>query len=111
MQHWVLLVCAIIFEVAGTTSMKLSEGFDKLVPSVFIFVFYAASFVALTFAIKKIELSVAYAIWSGLGTALVSVVGMYYFRETLTAIKLVSILLIIIGVVGLNIGGGLKGTH
>jgi len=105
MQHWLFLAGAIALEVAGTTSMKLSEEFNKLVPSVLLFVFYAASFVALTLALKKIEVSVAYAVWSGVGTALIAAIGMLYFRETVTTLKLVSILLIIIGVVGLNLNG------
>lgn len=105
MQHWLVLFGAIVFEVAGTMAMKLSEGFTKLVPSVLLFVFYAVAFVGLTFAIKKIEVSVAYAVWSGLGTALIAAVGMVYFRESVTLVKLISLMLIVIGVVGLNLGG------
>lgn len=105
MQHWLFLAVAIVLEVAGTTSMKLSEGFTKLAPSVLLFVFYAASFVALTFALKRIEVSVAYAVWSGVGTALIAAIGILYFREAATVLKLVSILLIIVGVVGLNFNG------
>ena len=73
--------------------MKLSAGFTKLVPSLLLFVFYAASFIALTFALKKIDVSVAYAIWSGVGTALIVIIGIMYFREAVTALKLVAILL------------------
>ena len=105
MTHWFFLAGAIVLEVAGTTAMKLSEGFTRLAPSVLIFVFYAASFVALTFALKKIEVSVAYAVWSGIGTALIAAIGILYFREEATALKFISLLLIIIGVVGLNLGG------
>jgi small multidrug resistance pump len=105
MQHWLFLASAIALEVAGTTSMKLSAGFTRLIPSLLLFVFYAASFVALTFALKKIEVSVAYAVWSGVGTALIATIGILYFREAVTALKLVSVLLIIVGVVGLNLGG------
>jgi len=105
MQHWFFLAGAIALEVAGTTSMKLSEGFTKLVPSVLLFVFYAASFVALTLALKKIEVSVAYAVWSGVGTALIAAIGILYFREAATVLKFISILLIIVGVVGLNLSG------
>ena len=105
MQHWLVLFGAIVFEVAGTMAMKLSEGFTKLVPSVLLFVFYAVAFVGLTFAIKKIEVSVAYAVWSGLGTALIAAIGMLYFRESVTLIKLISLMMIVLGVVGLNIGG------
>ena len=105
MTHWLFLAGAIVLEVAGTTAMKLSEGFTRLAPSVLIFVFYSASFVALTFALKKIEVSVAYAVWSGIGTALIAAIGILYFREEATALKFISLLLIIIGVVGLNLGG------
>ncbi|MES9871566.1 MAG: multidrug efflux SMR transporter [Candidatus Sedimenticola sp. 6PFRAG7] len=103
MQHWLILAGAIVLEVAGTTSMKLSEGFTKLTPSILIFVFYAASFTALTLALKKIEVSVAYAVWSGAGTALIAMIGVIYFSESLTLIKIISILLIIGGVIGLNL--------
>jgi small multidrug resistance pump len=104
-KAWIFLILAILFEVAGTTSMKLSEGFSKLIPSILLFVFYAASFVAVTFALEKIDISVAYAVWSGVGTALITIVGILFFRETVTVLKIVSIILIIIGVVGLNLAG------
>ena len=104
MHPWLLLVSAIALEVAGTTSMKLSQGFTRLVPSVLLFVCYVASFVALTLALKNVEVSVAYAVWAGVGTALVAAIGIVYFREELTALKLVSLLFIIVGVVGLNLG-------
>lgn len=105
MQHWFFLAGAIALEVAGTTAMKLSASFTKLVPSVLLFVFYAASFVALTLALKKIDVSVAYAVWSGVGTALIAAIGILYFREPATALKFISILLIIAGVAGLLLGG------
>jgi small multidrug resistance pump len=104
-KAWIFLVLAILFEVAGTTSMKLSEGFSRLIPSILLFVFYAASFVSVTFALEKIDVSVAYAVWSGVGTALISIIGIFFFRETVTVLKIVSIILIIIGVVGLNLAG------
>ena len=80
--------------------MKLAGGFSKLWPSIF----YAAAFVTLTFAIKKIDISVAYAIWSGVGTALIALVGILYFKEAATMLKFASIFLIIAGVAGLKIG-------
>ena len=104
LKYWGILALAILLEVAGTVSMKLSDGFTKIVPSVMIFIFYAASFVALTFAIKKIEISVAYAVWSGVGTALIAVIGILYFKEAATMLKFASIFLIIAGVIGLKIG-------
>lgn len=105
MESWLYLVGAIAFEVAGTTCMKLSEGFARLVPSILIFVFYALSFTALTIAIKTIDVSVVYAIWSGIGTALIATIGILYFKESVTILKFASIGLIIIGVVGLNLSG------
>jgi len=105
MVYWFYLILAIIFEVIGTTSMKLSDGFTKTLPSILMFVFYILSLTALTFALKKFDVSTAYAIWSGLGTALITVVGFYLFKESLTPMKIVSIGLIIIGVIGLHLSG------
>ena len=84
MHHWLFLSGAILFEVAGTISMKLSEGFTRPIPSVLIFVFYIVSFVALTFALEKIEVSTAYTIWAGVGTALVAIIGFIYFGDSAT---------------------------
>ena len=100
-MHWIHLFTAIIFEVAGTISMRMSEGFARLVPSVLMFVCYAISFVALAFALRKIEVSVSYAVWSGVGTALVTLFGIVYFRESVSVLKIISVALIIIGIVGL----------
>lgn len=102
---WVYLVLAIVSEVAGTTSMKLSEGFTRVGPSVMILVFYAISLVLLTLSLRSIDVSVAYAIWSGLGTALIAAIGILWFGEPGTALKLVSLALIVAGVVGLNLAG------
>jgi small multidrug resistance pump len=103
---WLYLTLAILLEVSGTTCMKLSQGFTKLVPSVLLFVFYTLSMGMLTLALKRIDVSVAYAVWSGVGTALIATIGVLWFKEPLTALKLISIGLIIIGVVGLNLSGG-----
>lgn len=105
-MSWFYLVLAIILEVSGTTSMKLSQGFTKMLPSVFMFVFYILSLVSLTLALKKIDVSVAYAVWSGLGTTLIAIIGIFYFKEPSSVIKILSIGLIILGVIGLNLSGG-----
>ncbi len=101
-MHWVLLTAAIVLEVAGTTNMKLSEGFTRPLSSVLIFVFYGLSFTAFTFALKKLDLSLSYAIWAGAGTALIAAIGVIWFKEPITALKVGSVVLIIIGIVGLN---------
>jgi len=105
---YLYLLGAIVLEVCGTTSMKLSQGFTRLLPSVLIFIFYGLSFTLLTMVLKRIEVSIAYAIWSGVGTALIAGVGIVYFRETLTWLKIVSLALVIIGVIGLNLSGGVR---
>ncbi len=102
-MYWFFLFLAIIFEVLGTTSMKLSEGFTKIVPSLGMLLFYLLSLAALTIALKKIEMSVAYAIWAGVGTALITIIGLFLFKESLSLLKIISILFIIIGVVGLHL--------
>ena len=104
MLHWFCLAGAIALEIAGTISMKLSEGFTRTLPSVLIFVFYAASFSLMTVAVKKIDVSVSYAIWSGVGTTAIALIGVYWFRESLTTMQIASIVLIITGVIGLRVG-------
>ena len=99
--YWLFLVAAILCEVTATTSMKLSEGFTKMVPSTVMMVGYLASGVLMTFAIKRIELSIAYAIWAGLGVTLTTIIGISYFKETLTLMKIISAALIVAGVMGL----------
>lgn len=103
MNHYYLLLLAIAFEVCGTTCMKLSEGFSKLFPSVLIFLFYAISFFFFTLALKGIDVSIAYAIWAGLGTALITVVGIFWFKEPATALKMISLFVVVAGVIGLHL--------
>lgn len=102
-MHWYYLVAAIALEVCGTVCMKISDGLEKLVPSVLVYVFYMASFYYLAGAIKHIDVGIAYAIWAGSGTALVAIVGVTYFREPFTVAKMIFTLLIIVGVVGLKL--------
>jgi small multidrug resistance pump len=105
-MSWVYLVLAILFEVGGTTSMKLSENFTRWIPSVAIFVLYGLSLVGMTLALKRIEMGIVYAVWSGVGTALIAIIGVMYFNEEMGFIKIVSLVLIVAGVVGLNLTGG-----
>lgn len=100
---WLLLTMTIVFEVLGTTMMKLSNGFTNLAPSIGVFVCYAVSLAGITLVLRHMELSVAYAIWSGVGTALTAVIGIYVFREPATVIKIASLGLIIAGVIGLKL--------
>ncbi len=99
---WFFLSGAILFEVAGTTCMKLSKGFTEWVPSAMMFALYGCAFFLNTIATKSIDLSVAYAIWSGVGTALTAAIGIFYFKEPAGTMKMVSLSLIVIGVMGLH---------
>ena len=102
---WLYLFLAIAFEVSGTTCMKASEGYTKLPQTIGTVVFYLVSFTLLGLALKTINVGAAYAIWAGLGTVLVAVIGVVWFRESMTTVQAVSIGLIVLGVVGLNLSG------
>ncbi|GLI06845.1 QacE family quaternary ammonium compound efflux SMR transporter [Paenibacillus tyrfis] len=104
-MKWIYLSLAILFEVAGTTSMKFSQGLTKPVPSILMFVFYSLAFSILSLALKKLEVGTAYAIWSGVGTALIVSIGIMFFDEVFTIRKMMFIGLIIVGVIGLNMSG------
>ena len=103
MITWIYLGFAIVFEVLGTTALKESDGLSKLVPSLLTFLFYGISFTTLATCLKKLEVGVAYAIWAGLGTALVALIGILYFKESVSFVKIASLLFIVIGVIGLNL--------
>jgi len=96
------LALAIGSEIVATTSLKVSDGFSKLAPSVVVVVGYAISFWAMSISLRSIPLGVVYAIWSGVGTAAIVVTGYLLFHEVLDAVKLGAIGLIIVGVVLLN---------
>jgi small multidrug resistance pump len=103
---WIFLACAILFEVAGTTCMKMSQGFKNLTPSIAMFGFYAVAFGFNTMAVRKLDLSVTYAVWSGVGTALTAIIGFMYFKEQMSALRLTGIFLIIAGVCALHFSVG-----
>ena len=95
---WLLLIGTSVFEVVGTVFMKLSQGFTQLVPSLLIFVSYGVSFTLLTLVLKTMHVSTVYALWSGLGTSLVAVLGVVYFKEAMNLSKAFGIGLVILGV-------------
>ena len=107
-MSWIYLSLAIAFEVAGTTCMKASVGLTKLSPSFLMGIFYAGCFCFLTLTLKRLPVGVAYAIWSGIGTALIATIGVLYFREPISWLKVAGLAAIIIGVVALNLSGGTR---
>lgn len=102
-MFWLFMFAAIALEVVGTISLKLSNGFDKPVFVAVTVVGYLASFGCLGMALKGLPVSTAYAIWAGVGTALVAIIGMAFLSETANVIKYASIALIVVGVVGLHL--------
>jgi small multidrug resistance pump len=102
---YLLLSLAIAVEVGATVTLKFSEGFTRLAPTVISLIGYGVSFFLLALALRHIPVSVAYAIWSGAGTAAVAAIGFTFLREPVSAVKLAGIVLIIGGVVLLNAGG------
>jgi len=102
-MKWLILALGIIFEVLGTISMKYADGFTKLVPSILVFLFYGISLAVLVFVLEKMEVGIAYAIWASAGTALIAVIGMIWFHESVSVLKILSIALIILGIIGLEI--------
>lgn len=100
---WLYLGIAIVAEVIATTALKFSEGFTKTLPSLLVVMGYAGAFFFLSKVLNQIPISVAYAIWSGAGVALVSLIGWLWLGQKLDAGALVGIGLIISGVVVINL--------
>jgi small multidrug resistance pump len=100
------LALAIVFEVGWAISMKVSEGFTRLGPSAATVVMYLLSVVFLSLATRKMDIGVAYAAWAGSGVALIAVIGMCWFKEPVSALKLASLGLIVVGIAGLRAASG-----
>jgi len=97
MNPWLILSLAILLEVCGTVCLKLSHGFSRLLPSIGVVCFYLGSFAVIAQSLKTLEVGIAYAIWAGVGTALIAVVGILAFGESVTAFKILGLLMIIGG--------------
>jgi len=97
MNPWLLLALAIALELSGTICLKLSHGFSRLLPSFGVVCFYIGSFALMAQSLKTLEVGIVYAIWAGVGTALIAVVGVLAFGESITAFKILGLLMIIGG--------------
>lgn len=103
MKTALILFLAILSEVIGTTALKLSDGFTKLVPGVIVVLGYGASFYLLSISLKVIPIGLAYAIWSGVGIVLTVIAGMIIWRESLDWARVTGTLLIILGILIINL--------
>ncbi len=103
MQAWIYLSIAIICEVIATSALKESAGFTRLWPSVVVVAGYSITFYCLSLILEAIPVGVAYAIWSGAGIALITLIGWVYFGQSLDAAAIAGLALIIAGVLVLNL--------
>ncbi len=101
-MSWLILGIAIAVEVVATVLLKVSDGFSRVGPSVVVLALYVISTYLFAVALRGLELGLAYAVWAGVGTAAVAVIGVMAFSEPITALKTTFIALIIVGTVGLN---------
>ena len=102
---WALVIIAGLFETGFALSLKASSGFTRLIPSILFVACAAASFLLLSTALRSLPVGSAYAVWTGIGAAGTAVAGMIFFGESTEILKLVSIVLIVAGVVGLQLTG------
>jgi small multidrug resistance pump len=105
LKYWALLYAAIGFEVAGTLCLKITQGFSRPLPSAGVLLCYGVSLVLMSKAVVRVDVGVAYAIWSAVGIISIAVLSMVFFGESLTIPKVLSFLLIIAGVVSLSLSG------
>ena len=102
-MNWSYLVIAIISEVIGTSALKASEGFSKLYPSLLVILGYGTAFYFLSLTLRTIPVGIAYAIWSGLGVVLITIVSWILLNQRLDLAGWLGILLITSGVIVLNL--------
>ena len=103
MQQWLFLSIAIVSEVIATSALKASEGFSRLWPSLIVLAGYATAFYFLSLTLKALPIGVVYALWSGVGIALIALIGWLVFGQSLDAAAVVGLLLIVAGVVVINV--------
>jgi small multidrug resistance pump len=103
---WIWLGLAIIAEVIGTSALKAADGFTRLGPALAVVAAYAVAFYCLSLVLREIPVGIAYAVWSGAGIVLVSLIGWLWYGQTLPPIALAGIGLILAGTVLLNLASG-----
>ncbi|RDS82637.1 DMT family transporter [Dyella psychrodurans] len=103
MNAWLSLGLAILAEVIGTSALKASNGFSQWLPSVIVVAGYGVAFYCLSLTLRQIPLGIAYAVWSGAGTALIALIGVVVYRQKLDLAAVLGIGLIVAGVLVLNL--------
>ena len=103
---WVVLILSGLLEAGWALSLKASDGFSRLWPSVSFVAFAVASFAGLSWALRTLPVGTAYGVWVGVGAAATAILAMVWLGESVSVLKIVSLVLIVAGVVGLNLSGG-----
>ena len=101
-KTYLFLIGAILFEVAGTMLLPVSQNFTKIIPTVALSVFYLLAFYLLTFVVNKLPIAIVYATWSGLGIFTIAILGYVFFKQNLSWQAIIGLFLIILGVVLVN---------
>jgi small multidrug resistance pump len=104
-MSWMWLYLAIVLEVAATVCMKLSDGFSRAMPTVLMVLLYGISFFPTVMALRRLDVGMAYAVWSAVGTTLITIIGMALFNEQMSLSKMAALGIIVFGVVMLNLSG------
>jgi small multidrug resistance pump len=107
MQSWLILSAAIVCEVVATMMMELSQSLTRWrwVPPMLLF--YVLALLGLALALRTLEVGIAYAVWAGAGTLLIAMLGVIFFKESMSMMKMLSMVLVIAGIVGLNLADSL----
>jgi small multidrug resistance pump len=100
---WSVLVASVVAEVAGTVALKHSSGFTKFLPAAIAGFFYVVAIWLMAIAMRQLEMGVTYAVWAGSGTAAIALVGIAFYEEQTSALKLAGLALVVFGVVLLNL--------
>jgi len=103
MNAWLTLGLAILAEVIATSALKASDGFSQLLPSMVVIAGYGVAFFCLSLTLRQMPLGIAYAVWSGAGTALIALIGVVLYKQRLDLPAITGILLIVAGVLVLNL--------
>jgi small multidrug resistance pump len=102
-MHWLLLFIAIVAEVIATTTLQSTEGFTRLWPSVVVVVAYETAFILLAITLKRMPVGIVYAVWGGVGVALVTLISWWFKGQVLDAAGVAGVLLIVSGVLVINL--------
>lgn len=103
MNPWLILCLSIALEVCGTVCLKLSDGMSRPLPILGVILFYLSAFALMSTSLKSLEIGIVYAIWAAAGTALIAIIGIVFFGESIASGKIVGLAFVIAGVVLLKV--------